>query len=117
MELSSRSSKELFPNVFNITKFLLPEGENLIITAGLWQFWCESPLSPTPDEASGAHLQRHRSKPTLRGQPTQLDFMSHFAKMEASADKAQFHLYCSHTPEYSVGIPGEQGLAVPRLDF
>lgn len=38
-------------------------------------------------------------------------------KIKASADKVQFHLYCSHTPEYGVGIPREQCLTAPHLDF
>lgn len=47
-------------DIFNITKFFSPEGENVRITRGLWQFWCESLLSSTTAEANGAHLQGHR---------------------------------------------------------
>lgn len=38
-------------------------------------------------------------------------------KMKASADKAQFQLYCSRTPAYGVGIAGEQCLTALHLDF
>lgn len=65
MELTPKNFFQM-NHVFNVTKFFLREGENLKMTDGLWQFWCESLLSSTTDEADRVHLQRHSSNLALR---------------------------------------------------
>lgn len=82
----------------------------------------ELPAFPGRQQRGGTGTDVRDAEQVSHCQPTQLDFRTLIPTRikasadQVSADQVRFHLNCSHTPEYSAWIPGEQGMIVLHLD-